>query len=111
MEIDTKKVDRTTVVSISGRMDAVTTPEAESRLSQLISSGEKQLVINLQQLDYISSAGLRALLATAKRLKAEQGDITFVHLEGHVKEVFEISGLYSVFKVFDTTDAAPKQFA
>ncbi len=111
MEIDTKKVDCATVVSISGRMDAVTTPDVESRLRQLITSGEKQLVINLQQLDYISSAGLRALLATAKRLKAEQGDIAFAHLEGHVREVFEISGLYSVFKVFDTTDAALKQFA
>lgn len=111
MEIETKKVKSTTIVSIKGRMDAVTTPEAERRLSQLIDSGEKQLIVNLQQLDYISSAGLRALLATAKRLKGEQGDILFAHLEGHVKEVFEISGLYSIFRVFDTTEAALEQFS
>lgn len=110
MEIDTRKENNAVVVSIKGRMDAVTTPEIESRLSQLIDSGEKKLLINLQQLDYISSAGLRALLATAKRLKSEHGDVAFANLEGHVKEVFEISGFYSIFKVFDSTEMALEHF-
>ncbi len=110
MEIETRKEDNAMVVSIKGRMDAVTTPEIENRLGQIINSGEKKLVINLQQLDYISSAGLRALLATAKRLKSEQGDVAFANLDGHVKEVFEISGFYSIFKVFDSMETALEQF-
>ncbi len=110
MQIDTRKENNAVVVSIKGRMDAVTTPEIESRLGQIVDGGEKRLLVDLQQLDYISSAGLRALLATAKRLKSEQGDIAFANLEGHVKEVFEISGFYSIFKVYDSTEKALEQF-
>ncbi len=110
MEIDTRKENSVVVVSVKGRMDAVTTPEIENKLSQIIDGGEKKLLVDLKQLDYISSAGLRALLATAKRLKGEQGDIVFANLEGHVKEVFEISGFYSIFKVYDSTETALEQF-
>jgi anti-anti-sigma factor len=109
MEIETKKENGTTIVAIRGRMDAVTTPQIENRLGQLIEGGEKKLLVDLQQLDYISSAGLRALLSTAKRLKGEQGDLVFACLEGHVKEVFEMSGFYSIFKVFDSVETALEQ--
>ena len=106
MKLDTKKEKGLTIVSITGRMDAVTTPEAEGKLTGLIDTGEKDLIIDLQGLDYISSAGLRGILATAKRLKAEQGGMVFVNLQGHVSEVFKISGFHSLFRVFDSVDAA-----
>ncbi|OPY77310.1 MAG: putative anti-sigma factor antagonist BtrV [Syntrophorhabdus sp. PtaU1.Bin153] len=106
MKFDTKKDKDLTVVSIAGRMDAVTTPEAEDRLAGLIDAGERSFVVDLQQLDYISSAGLRGILATAKKLKAERGDIVFANLQGHVNEVFKISGFQSLFKIFDSVDAA-----
>ncbi|OPY68242.1 MAG: putative anti-sigma factor antagonist BtrV [Syntrophorhabdaceae bacterium PtaU1.Bin034] len=110
MQVDTRKESSISIVAIKGRMDAVTTPEIESKLTQLVNGGEKKLLVNLNDLEYISSAGLRALLATAKRLKSEQGDIAFTNLGGHVKEVFEISGFYSIFKVFESTEAALEQF-
>jgi stage II sporulation protein AA (anti-sigma F factor antagonist) len=106
MGFDTKKEGGLTVVSIGGRMDAVTTPEIEKRLSDLVEAGEKRVVVDLKDLGYISSAGLRGLLATAKKLKAGQGEMTFANLQGPVKEVFEISGFYSIFKVFDSVAAA-----
>jgi anti-anti-sigma factor len=109
MQVETKKESGITTVSIKGRMDAVTTPEIESRLTQLVDGGEKRLLINMGELEYISSAGLRALLATAKRLKSEQGDIAFANLGGHVREVFEISGFYSIFKVYDSIEAGLEQ--
>ncbi|OPX94977.1 MAG: putative anti-sigma factor antagonist BtrV [Syntrophorhabdus sp. PtaB.Bin006] len=106
MKFDTKKEKGFTVVSITGKMDALTTPEAESKLTGLIEAGERDLVVDLEGLDYISSAGLRGILATAKRLKAERGDIVFANLQGHVTEVFKISGFHSLFKIFDSVDAA-----
>lgn len=106
MKFDTKKEKGFTVVSITGKMDALTTPEAEGKLTGLIESGERDLVVDLEGLDYISSAGLRGILATAKRLKAERGDIVFANLQGHVTEVFKISGFHSLFKIFDSVDAA-----
>lgn len=111
MQVEARKEKGVTIVAIKGRMDAVTTPVIEGKLSQIIDGGEKKLLVHLQELEYISSAGLRALLAAAKRMKGEQGDIAFTNIVGHVKEVFEISGFYSIFKVFDSTEAALVQLA
>lgn len=106
MEFDSRKEKDGTVVSIRGRMDAVTTPEIENELTSLVSGGEKRLVVDLQDLDYISSAGLRSLLATAKKLKTCEGSMVFANLRGHVTEVFRISGFYSLFTVCDSVGDA-----
>jgi anti-anti-sigma factor len=106
VQFDSKRNNGITIVSVKGRMDAVTTPEIDGKLTGLIDSGERRLVVDLHGLDYISSAGLRSFLATAKRLKTLQGDIAFVNLEGHVNEVFKISGFFSLFKVYDSLEAA-----
>ncbi|MDD3978369.1 MAG: STAS domain-containing protein, partial [Methanomicrobium sp.] len=89
-----------------GRIDAITAPEFEKSMSELISKGENNLIINFSGLEYISSAGLRSILATAKRIKAEGGKILFAGLQGPVEEVFKISGFYSIFNIFDSETAA-----
>lgn len=102
MDIITRKEKNIPVVSVKGRIDAVTAPEFEKNLFALISAGEKNLVVNFAELEYISSAGLRSILATAKKLKAEEGKIIFAGLQGPVEEVFKISGFYSIFSIFDS---------
>jgi anti-anti-sigma factor len=87
-------------------MDAITTGEIEHKLSALIDEGERRFGIDLGALEYISSAGLRTFLATAKKLKAEKGAIVFSNLTGNVMEVFKISGFYSLFTVCESTEAA-----
>lgn len=102
MEISTRKEKDITIVSVSGRIDAITAPEFESNLDGLITAGEKILLINLSGLGYISSAGLRSILSSAKKLKALSGEIIFTGLQGPVDEVFQISGFKSIFKIFPT---------
>ena len=106
MDINTKKEKGIPVVSVKGRIDAVTAPEFEKSLSEIITSGEKTVLINLENLEYISSAGLRSILATAKRLKSENGKMLFTGLKGPVEEVFKISGFYSIFTIFESEGAA-----
>lgn len=109
MEIKTKNEQSAVVVSIKGRVDTVTASELERCLSELIDRGENLLILNMTDLDYISSAGLRVVLSTAKKLKVKQGDILLTGLQGVVKEVCEISGFSTVFKIFDTEEEALKQ--
>jgi anti-anti-sigma factor len=109
MEILTRKDKGATIISVKGRMDAVTAPEFEKSLSDLILKGENTFLVNLSGLEYISSAGLRSILATAKKLKGSQGKIFFAGLQGPVEEVFKISGFHSIFKIFDTQEAALKE--
>ena len=106
MEIGTRKEKSTVVVSVKGRMDAVTAPEFEKNVSDLMSKGEKTFVVNFVDLDYISSAGLRSILALAKKLKEKEGKILFAGLKGPVEEVFKISGFQSMFKIFDSEESA-----
>lgn len=108
MEISTKKEKNAVVVSVKGRMDAVTSPEFEKNLSALIATGETTFLINLSQLEYISSAGLRGILTIAKQLKAKDGKIFFAALQGAVKDVFQISGFGTIFKIFETEEEALK---
>lgn len=106
MEITIRKEKDIVIASIKARMDAVTAPEFEKSLLDLISKGEKTFLINLSSLDYISSAGLRSILVIAKQLKAVQGKIMFAGLHGPVEDVFKISGFHSIFNIFKTEDAA-----
>ena len=108
MEINTKKERNTLIVSLKGRMDAVTSPAFEKSLKELIEAGEINILLSLSDLEYISSAGLRSILTIAKLLKAKEGKILFSGLQGPVKDVFNISGFGSIFKIYDSEAAALK---
>lgn len=110
MEISKKKEKDVLVVSVSGRIDAVTAPDFEKNLSESIVAGEKTFLIKMNQLEYISSAGLRSILAIAKVLKTKEGKMVFSELHGPVKDVFKISGFGSIFTIYDTEEEALKQF-
>ena len=87
-----EEVGVVTVLRFEGNLDTNTAPEAQERIDQLLSDGVRKLLVDFKALDYISSAGLRVLLATAKRMSAEGGGFRICHPNEMVREVFEISG-------------------
>jgi anti-anti-sigma factor len=109
MEIVTRREGSAAVVSVKGRIDAVTAPEFEKDLSALMTGGDTTLVLSLAGLEYISSAGLRSILTIAKQLKTKNGKLLFAGLQGPVKDVFKISGFGSIFTIFDTEAEALRQ--
>jgi anti-anti-sigma factor len=106
MEIKDRKAGETVVVTVTGRIDAVTAPELERRLFAWIAGGEKFFLFNLAGLDYISSAGLRSFLSTAKRLRATQGRIVLAGMQEAVAEVIRVAGFDSLFPVFASEEEA-----
>jgi anti-anti-sigma factor len=106
MNITTRDEGDTTVVMLNGKLDTNTTPAAESEINALIDAGASKLLVNFEQLSYISSSGLRLLLATAKRLKGNGGDLQVCSLNEMATEVFEISGFSTILKVFPDEQAA-----
>lgn len=104
--ISTGKEKDCLIVSVEGRMDAVTTPEFEQTLGGWIDKGETRFVVDFAGLDYISSAGLRGILTSVKRLKAEGGQMVLTSLHGTVQEVFEISGFSTIIPIFESVDDA-----
>ena len=94
------------IFSIQGRLDAVSVPELEERLNQWFEQSETKMIFDLDRLDYISSAGLRVFLTTAKKMKARSGKLCMARLRENVKNVFTISGFIALIPAFDTLGAA-----
>ncbi len=102
MEILVENEQDFTIVSVAGRLDASTAPEMEKRCADLIDEGARKVILNLAGLEYVSSAGLRSVLATAKKLKAAGGRLGLCSLSGLVQEVFAISGFDALLPIYDT---------
>ena len=102
MEITTRIEQDVTVVVLVGHLDSNTSPEAQQALDAVLAGGGRKVVIDFRALDYISSAGLRVLLGTAKRLSQERGALRLFGLNETVREVFEISGFATILTVVDT---------
>jgi len=101
MELKTRDEKDVKIVYLEGEMDTNTSPEILEALDKLRKDGVMKMVLNLENLDFISSAGLRVLLATAQQLKTSGGDLRVCQLNKEIKEVFDISGFSTLLMVFD----------
>lgn len=110
MNISLRESDGVTVVQIVGNLDTNTAPEAQERLDDLATRGVAKVLVDFAELDYISSAGLRVLLATAKKLRGTGGNLRLCGLNETVAEVFEISGFSTIFAVFPSEAEALEGF-
>jgi anti-anti-sigma factor len=106
MEFEQTKAGNVVILIVSGRMDAVTAPEFEKECTSIIDEGNTLLCVEMAQVEYISSAGLRSVLLIGKKLKALGGGLAFYDLSGMVGEVFKMSGFSSIFPVGESRDDA-----
>lgn len=93
-------------MAASGRVDAATAGAFEAQIDVALAGGAQKMVLNLEGVDYISSAGLRSILAAAKKMSARQGRLMLAGMKGTVREVMEIAGFLSIFKSFPTVSEA-----
>lgn len=110
MEIQIQESGNAWVVSVAGKLDAVSAADYEKAVSQLIAEGKTALVADFANLSYISSAGLRVLLSTAKQLKPKGGKVVFANLQDNVREVFEMTGFSSILSIHPSVEAALAAF-
>ncbi len=110
MQIAVTESDDVRILAFEGNLDTNTSPDAEREINGLIEAGTQKLLINFEKLDYISSAGLRILLATAKKLKPGGGDLKICCLNQTVQEVFDISGFSTILSVTTTEEEALGSF-
>ena len=89
--------DQSMMISLEGRLDTITAVELEQAIKGSL-GGIKELTLDLEKLDYISSAGLRVLLATQKRMN-NQGTMKLIHVGDVVMEVFEVTGFTDILTI------------
>ncbi|MBL0170990.1 MAG: STAS domain-containing protein [Gemmatimonadaceae bacterium] len=100
MQVTTRTLGDVTIAAITGSLDSASSPVAKNALDAVVAGGARKLAVDFTALDYVSSAGLRVLLGTAKQVKASGGALRMFGLNASVREVFEISGFATILPVF-----------
>ncbi len=106
MELSIEKRGDFTVVSITGRLDTTTAPQLNNELEKVEGDGARSVVIDCENMDYISSSGLRVLLVHLKKLKGAGGKLLLSNIKDSIKEIFVVSGFTSIFSIYDSVDDA-----
>ncbi|GAB4570441.1 MAG: STAS domain-containing protein [Anaerolineae bacterium] len=110
MEIKTSELKRVTLFEVAGRIDSTNANELGEALNAAIDAGRSQLVIDLKNVEYMSSAGLRELVNALKKVKRGTGDLRLASVAPRVMEVLELSGLDTIFEIYDSQVEAVGSF-
>lgn len=103
MQINTQKLDGILILTVAGRLDARNSGEFEQQALALATT-ETKIILECQQLEYVSSSGLRVFLLLLKKLKQSNGQLAICGLSPVIREIFDISGFSGIFSIF--TDVA-----
>lgn len=106
LDVTTRSIEGVTIVDVSGRMDAATSRDVETALNALIDGGSRKVVFNGKQLTYISSSGLRVILASLKRLRQDGGELALADLQPAPLEVIRMTGFDRIFTIYETPEQA-----
>jgi anti-sigma B factor antagonist len=106
MEIFQENNNGVEVFSVKGSLDSNTSTEFETRIYAALESGQRKLILNLENLEYISSAGIRVMLKTTKDLKRMEGTVVLCALQDYVREVFDIAGFDGYLNIEKNLDEA-----
>lgn len=103
MQIQTEAMKRCELITVSGRIDSSTAPDLEKALLGLIQTGQKNVVVNLHDTEFISSAGLKALLSALMKVRKmiPSGDVVISEIRPELKESFDLVGFDRLFKFFE----------
>ena len=106
LEVNANEVNDVVIVKLLGNLDTNTAPDAEAEINKWLENGALKMIINLEQTNYVSSAGLRIFLATAKKITASGGVVKLCGANDVVQEILDISGFSTILDVRKTEEEA-----
>lgn len=110
MEIWENRQGGVVILAVHGKLDAATSSLFEERVTPLLEKGEKNFLVDLAYLDYISSAAMRRLLVLAKGAGQAGGKVVLVALKSHIREIFDMAGFTQMFPMYASADEALRSF-
>lgn len=110
VEINVSNRALVTLIEVSGRVDSMTANQMGSALGTQISDGRVRLVLDLSDVDYMSSAGLREIVTALKSVKRASGDLRIAQPSDRVREVLAMSGLDTIFRIYETQAEAVESY-
>jgi len=111
MEINTQKFKQCNLVTVSGRVDSATASQLGKALEKITKGGMYKIVLDMSNLEYMSSAGLRVLIITQKECKRlNRGEVVLASVPQRIKEALELAGFIPLFTIFDDVTPAVGYF-
>ncbi len=111
MDFEVTEYKRSTVLYTSGRIDSYTAPEVEEALTQLLEKGQYNIIFDMRDVSFVSSAGWWALIRIQKEVKKmNRGELVLVKLDERIRESMDLVGIGPYFKVFDDVTEAVGSF-
>jgi anti-sigma B factor antagonist len=110
MKTEVQHTDNSTIVTVMGNVDALTATELSKVLTNQIQEGHANLVVDLIGVEFMSSAGLRALLGAVKEARSSGGDLRIASTNPGIDKVLKMSGFHNIAKVFPSQAEAVSSF-
>ena len=111
MEIAVTSTEKCDLVVVKGRIDSYTAPNLSEALSEITQRDRCKVIMDMSDVSYVSSAGLRVLIDLQKTLKkADQGEVLLVNIPQRVYETLELAGFVPLFKFFQNVESALAYF-
>lgn len=110
MEISKSTEKNVQVISLKGRLDSNTSKDLENTFNELLNDNVHNILCDLKELDYISSAGLRVFLKARKNIDKNNWKMALCSMNDFVYEIFEIAGFLPLFMIFEDREQAVEKF-
>ena len=110
LSIETDNSQNISVMKVNGRVDSDTAPEFDNALSNLLNNNRNKIILNLQGVEFLSSAGLRAMVKVLKGAQSSGGDVRLAAVSQPIEVILRTVGMMQMFKMFSTSEEAAAGF-
>jgi anti-anti-sigma factor len=104
MDLKEEQSGGVTIVQVRGRIDSTSAPVLGQRLTVTLEEGSARVLVDMSQVDYISSAGFRVLLLAARRAEQTAGKLVLSGVSGKVRQLFDLGGFLDLFAIASTRE-------
>jgi anti-sigma B factor antagonist len=106
LTLTTREAGGKTIVAVGGEIDVYTAPKLRDKITELVADGVYDIVIDMEEVEFLDSTGLGVLVGGLKKVRAHDGTLQLVCNQDRLLKIFRITGLAKVFLIHESADAA-----
>ena len=106
LTLATNEVDGATIIAVGGEIDVYTAPKLRDKITELVSDGVYDIIVDMEAVEFLDSTGLGVLVGGLKKVRAHDGSLQLICTQDRLLKIFRITGLAKVFVIHDSADGA-----
>ena len=106
LTLATNEVDGATIIAVGGEIDVYTAPKLRDKITELVSAGVYDIIVDMEAVEFLDSTGLGVLVGGLKKVRAHDGSLELICTQDRLLKIFRITGLSKVFVIHDSADGA-----